>query len=179
MTGFTVFNDEVLFATRPLSLVDGSVIDLLISRASRNARKRCRMCFHAAPDAPFHDMLIVHGAEAFVPAHKHFTRSETLHVVSGRALAAVFDNDGNMTDACEMSRDAVFHYHMPPDTYHSLLIESDWFVFQESTTGPFDATDSGTAPWSPDENNMSAVASARNDWRARAETLITSRSAKS
>lgn len=172
MPKFTVFNDEVLYATAPLSLVDGEVIDVLIKRARNNPRKRCRMCFHAGPDAPFHDMLIVHGAGAFVPAHKHFGRSETLHVVSGHAIAVIFDESGAVVDAAEMSRDAVFHYHMPPDTFHSLVIESEWFVFQESTTGPFNANDSSTAIWNPDADDPAAVSRAQQVWHRDAQDII-------
>jgi len=72
----------------------------------------------------------------------------------------------------EMSRDAVFQQHMPPDTFHSLLIESEWFVFQETTTGPFNANDSSTAIWSPDANDSAAVTRAQQDWQRNAHDIL-------
>lgn len=161
-----------MFSNEPLALVDQSMIDTLIGFAAANPRQRCRICFHPEPTAKFHDMLIVHGRDAFVPAHRHSHRSESLHVVDGAARLVVFSDDGDVTGAAHMSRADVFHYHMPPATYHTLLIESDWFVFQEGTTGPFDPDDSDDAAWNPITSDKNATRAAQANWVKESEPFI-------
>ena len=66
-----------------------------------------------------------------------------------------FDDEGVITDVIELggpSSGRVFFNRIADSRYHSLVITSDFFVFHETTKGPFIAgnrTDTVFAPWAP------------------------------
>jgi len=153
-------SEEVLYATADIATVSRRHIDALKVRAQRTRRKRCRLCTHPDAADPLHGMLIVHGREAYVRPHRHFGKSESLHVIEGSAMMMVFDEEGRMTKAValgEFESGERFYYRIPEGVFHSLLITSDWFVFHESTTGPFDRTKTENATWAPEDGDDDAV----------------------
>ena len=153
-------NEEVLYTTAGIATLGDADIAALKERAAKNPRKRCRICTHPDASAELHGMLIVHGRDAYVRPHRHAGKAETLHVIEGTADLVVFDEDGAVirTQAlAPVGSGGNFYYRMPEGVFHSLLITSDWLVFYESTTGPFDRTKTENAPSSPEEGNVDAV----------------------
>ncbi|MAF95239.1 MAG: cupin [Rhodospirillaceae bacterium] len=149
-------SEEVLYTTADIATAGDADIAALKERAARNPRKRCRLCTHSDSLAELHGMLIVHGRDAYVRPHRHAGKAETLHVIEGTAVLVVFDGDGAITRAealAPVGSGRSFYYRMPEGVFHSLLITSDWLVFYESTTGPFDRTKTENAPWSPEDGD--------------------------
>ncbi len=105
-------------------------------------------------------MLIVVAKECYIRPHKHLVKSETFLVLEGSAQAILFDDAGRVRNVLEMGPPGcgrTFFYRMPEAMYHGLLIESDWLVFLETTSGPFDPAKSVDAAWAPDEGDSAAV----------------------
>lgn len=147
---------EVYYAPPGFVAVGDAEIDWLIARAAALPRRRSRLCLHKDPQAPVHDMLIVHHRSCYVRPHRHFTRSETLSVLRGTATAILFGEAGIVSQLVPlgaMGSGRVSMYRMPPLLFHGLVIDSEWLVFLETTTGPFDAQGSEFSPWSPDGKN--------------------------
>jgi len=142
---------EVLYATGATAAVDDSDIAELKRLAALNPRRRCRICFHSGPDAALHEMLIVHEKGAWVPPHKHLGRDESIHVVEGSALLITFSEDGGVAETVRLGQNGDIYCRLPGDVFHTLLIESDWFVFHETTLGPFIPLNTVFAPWAPKE----------------------------
>ena len=152
MIDFKAESPEVLYTTQDFSTVGAEEIAMLKARAGDNPRRRCRLCFHRDPAGTLHDMLIVIGQNAYVQPHLHIGKEESLHVVEGAAVVLTFDETGDVTRAFDIGApgtDRPFFYRMPEQSYHSLLIASEWLVFHESTIGPFDPSKTRAAPWSP------------------------------
>lgn len=146
-------NAEVYYTDGPFAAATADSVDLLKRLAADNPRKRCRLCFHADPSAPLHEMLIVHHRDAYVRPHWHVGKSESLAVVEGDALAVMFDEVGGVADVLPLApygRSGVHYYRMPEGMCHSLLIRSEWLVFQETTSGPFDPARTQFPTWAPD-----------------------------
>ena len=63
----------------------------------------------------------------------------SFNVISGSADLLIFDNKGNIKKKILISdkKKGVGFYRMRKLTYHSLIIKSDYFIFQEVTKGPF------------------------------------------
>lgn len=144
---------EVYYAPPGFVAIGDAEVDWLIARARELPRKRSRLCLHKDPQAPVHDMLIVHHQSCYVRPHRHHTRSETFSVLRGEATALLFDEIGNIEDLISLGISGsgrVSTYRMPPKLFHGLIIESEWLVFMESTIGPFDVQSSESASWSPD-----------------------------
>ena len=161
-------NEEVLYTDERLVTVGSRDIEELKDLATRNRRKRIRLCAHRDVDDKVHEMLIVHAKDAYVRPHKHLTKSESFHIIEGTADVVIFDEEGTATDLVKMgdhSSPWSFYYRISEPYYHTVLIRSDFLVFHETATGPFIRSDSVMAPWSPEEDDVRAVAefSARLD----------------
>lgn len=149
---FRIESPEVVYTDQSFSLLGADAVSFLKLQAEATPRRRCRICCHPAPDAALHDMLIVHGRDAYVRPHKHLGKSESLHVVEGCATLVTFNEDGAIVQSCRLAPAAEggnFLYYMPSGMFHTLLIESEWFVFHEATIGPFDRSTTIEASWSP------------------------------
>lgn len=80
-------------------------------------------------------------------------------VIEGAAKALVFDEGGSVETVIDMSppnSGGQFFYRMPEGIFHTLIFQSEWFVFLETTIGPFDPAQSEGAPWAPDEVDPTA-----------------------
>lgn len=171
---------EVYYTRAPFAVADIDTVDLLKRLAEDNPRKRCRLCFHADPSAAVHEMLIVHHRSAYVRPHWHVGKTESLAVVEGEALGVVFAETGDIAEVFPLASYGAkrcYYYHMPERTCHSLLIESEWLVFQETTAGPFNPTDTGFPTWAPDGRDPEIADTYRLALLARTRDFIRNREA--
>ena len=156
----TKFNDEVLFATDAIVQIDASDIEELKQKAKKNPRKRIRICVHKDKKDQIHEMLIVHEKSCYVRPHKHFNKTESFHIIEGKADIILFHEDGTIDQIISMGDIASglkFFYRLPPSRFHTLLIHSEALVFHEITNGPFRAEETTLASWSPKETDLDAV----------------------
>lgn len=96
---------------------------------------------------------------SYVRPHRHFTKSETLTVLDGAVTTLLFDTGGAVTTRQRMSTyesGCAFFYRMPPGIFHTIHFETEWFVYLETTTGPFNPADTEAAPWAPPETDVAA-----------------------
>jgi cupin fold WbuC family metalloprotein len=168
--GYRVESSEVFYTSDGVAFAGAGDIAFLKARAANNARGRARLCFHQAPDAAVHEMLIVHHRACYVRPHRHKTNSESLQVIEGTARAVFFSDDGSVERTVTMSGVAGSsrsYYRIPPCVWHSLLIESEWLVFMEVTQGPFSRENTEFALWAPDGTDEDAVRRYRSDLTVR------------
>jgi cupin fold WbuC family metalloprotein len=148
---------EVYYSDGSFLASDGRIIDLLKDGATRSPRRRCRLCFHAGPEAPQQEMLIVMHKGSYVRPHRHFGKVETLTVVEGQCDALLFDEGGNVSETIPMAPPPQpFFYRMPERLFHTLIFRSEWLVFLETTIGPFDPGRTEQATWAPAETDPEA-----------------------
>lgn len=149
---FVFASPESAFFQGQCAALDRAAIDGLRAAAGRSPRRHARLCIHADADAALHEMFIFHRAGAYVRPHLHLGKAESLHVVSGSASAVIFAADGGIAaihplGACDSGRR--FFLRFDEGVFHTLLIESDEFIFHETTLGPFRREDTVFAPWAP------------------------------
>lgn len=127
--------------------------------AAGTLRRRCRICFHPDPDAPAQEMLIAMHRSSYVRPHRHFTKSETLTALEGTVTTLLFDEGGAVTTRLPLGPfggGRAFFYRMPAGVFHTISFETEWFIYLETTMGPFDPADSEAAPWAPPETDADA-----------------------
>jgi len=152
-------NEEVLYGEEPIIKVTSNDIQWLKNKAGRNERKRIRLCAHRDIEDSVHEMIIIHTQDTYVRPHKHLGKSESFHIVEGRADVILFDDIGNVSHVIRMGKyetGLIFYYRISMPVYHTLLIHSDMLVFHETTSGPFNRTDTIFARWSPNEDDKEA-----------------------
>ena len=123
-------------------------------------RRRTRLCVHRSAEDRLHEMLIVHHREAYVRAHRHLGKAESMHIIKGETDLVLFDGAGAVTEVITMGEfgsGRPFYYRMSDAIYHSLIIRSEWLVFHEVTSGPLRREESEFAPWAPADDDALAV----------------------
>jgi cupin fold WbuC family metalloprotein len=74
-------------------------------------------------------------------------------VIEGQADALLFDDSGSVTRRVSMTtldNRGSFSYYMPAGIYHTIIPRAPWYVFVETTQGPFDERGMEGPSWSPD-----------------------------
>ena len=150
---------EVYYRTGDIRTVTPNDIEFLKANALTNPRKRCRICMHNGPQDSIHEMVIVHHRDAYVRPHAHKSRGESLQVLAGRATAVFFNDLGTVTQKISLAAPGEgdpsrpYFYRTNPGAFHALLIESEWLVFHEMTSGPFRRDDTLFPAWAPDSDD--------------------------
>lgn len=143
---------DILRAGAESPAVTAAIIDELKRRAVVSPRRRARWCAHPGNDADTHEMVIVLAKDSCIPPHRHPGRAETLCVLEGRAKAWFFDETGRVLRCLHMTTPTgggTFLYRTKPEEFHTLELETDFFVFLETTRGPFDPSSNEVAPFAP------------------------------
>lgn len=152
----TEFNPEVLFTSADITKLRAIDLDFLKEKSLNNQRKRIRLCAHKGIEDKVHEMIIVHGKDAYVRPHKHIGRSESLHVIEGEAFAFMFTEEGEVSEVVHLgdkNSGLVFYYRISSAVFHNLVIVSDFFVFHEAVQGPFDRSKIIFASWAPQDDD--------------------------
>lgn len=165
MTDFTELAPNILAATVPSVLITPRSIEELKRRAAASPLQRARILAHADPIAPLHEMLIVQTQAVYVRPHRHFGKSESVHVIDGCAKIVYFNDRGEIEESFDVgpaSSDNPFFLRNESPRWHTQVVLSPFFVFHEVTSGPFRREDTEFAPWAPDENDKQTVVAFQN-----------------
>jgi len=157
---FKKFNDEVFYSGDSIVKVRRDDIYQLKQFARQTPRERSRLCAHKDIDSSVHEMLIVHAKDIYIRPHKHLGKSESFHVMEGKADVIIFSENGAVLDLIEMGDyggGKVFYYRLSEPLFHTIIIRSEVVVFHETTNGPFRREDMIFAEWSPNDNEEDAI----------------------
>jgi cupin fold WbuC family metalloprotein len=153
-------NAEVFYADEPIVQVDAAAVGQLQAAAGASPRKRVRLCAHRDVNDAVHEMLIVLARGTYIRPHQHPGKSESFHVIRGRADVVLFTDAGDVQQVIPLGDHAsgrCFYYRLSDPVYHTVIVHSDEFVVHETTRGPFDPAETLFAPWAPDESELDAV----------------------
>ncbi len=172
-------SDEVYVAEGTVVQVRATDVTELLANASKNARRRSRLCAHPDASDRLHEMLIVLDRTTYIRPHRHAEKSESFHIIDGLLDVVLFHDDGTIRDVVRMGpyhTGRVFYYRLMDNCYHSVIIRSDYALFHETTNGPFQRGDTEFAPWSPAEGDATAGEYLKKVW-AEIETASPGRAA--
>jgi cupin fold WbuC family metalloprotein len=163
-------NPEVYQAEGRVVWASGENVRFLKERAAENPRGRARLCAHPGPEDLTHEMLVCLRADNWIRPHYHVGMVESFHCVEGEMLVLLFNDDGTVLETVPMG-DArsgrAFYYRQTKPTYHTLIVLSDFVVFQEVTQGPWKRENTVLAPWAPAEGTDGKLRGYIADLRAR------------
>jgi len=147
---------DVWYAEGIEAFVGPDEIAFLKEHAAASARQRARICLHENVESVVHEMVIVHGRSCYVRPARHPHKRETMTVLEGTATAVFFDDSGAITSTHQLSANGAKMWRVPPNTWHGLVITSDWLVFYEVSKGPWQPAASEYPGWAPDQHEPSA-----------------------
>lgn len=134
-------------------------IDFLKGELERSGRLRMRFCAHQSRDEKIHEMFIIVKKEGYIRPHKHSVKTESLHILEGRADTVIFDEQGQVAEVIKMGDYASglqFYYRMSQPRYHTLVLKSDYLVFKETADGPFNRAETLFPAWAPQDADSEA-----------------------
>lgn len=157
---FISASEEVYYADEQIVVVNSVDIANLKDYASNATRRKSRLCAHQNVESTLHEMLIVHPHGTYVRPHRHHNKSESLHIIDGKASVFFFDENGRVTrklDMGEYQSGLPFFYRIDEPIFHALLVRSEILIFHEVTGGPFFRSDTEFPSWAPDELDVRGV----------------------
>ena len=150
--------DRISSATSPgvfhchrWGIVWGSaVIQELKAVAALNDRQSARLCLHPNPAAEHQEMLIVLAKASRERPQRRTIGFDTKVVIDGRATLRYYAPDGELSRSQQLGSPESLYVHTCTSEYHSLKVESDYFVFLEILKGPFTSDTTEFAEWQND-----------------------------
>lgn len=142
--------NEALYATGSLIAITAKHIAVLKSEVHSSPRQRVRICTHPGVDDALHEMFVCYTKEAKVAPHKHVGKDETFYVMEGEMSLILYNDHGDVKNILRMGdpqSGKAFCVRVPRDTYHTVILHSEYCVLHEHTPGPFDRADTVWASW--------------------------------
>ena len=73
--------------------INKSTIEELKKKALKSPRNMARLLMHISSNDHVQEMLIVFGKNALIPPNKSLNKSESLHLIEGKILLIIFDDN--------------------------------------------------------------------------------------
>jgi|TARA_B110000495_G_C22996430_1_gene587466 cupin fold WbuC family metalloprotein len=145
---------EAFYTRQSITEVNDSTVDFLRGKVDESPRKRVRLCLHDDVENPLHEMAIVLGRGSYIRPHKHEGKTESFHIIEGRLSVVFFDDQGRVEKVIRMgpcNSGLTFFYRLATSCFHSVIPESEYVIFHETTNGPFNPEETEYAKWAPPE----------------------------
>jgi cupin fold WbuC family metalloprotein len=123
--------------------------------------KRARLCLHRSTADAIQEMIIALHKTSYVRPHRHPGKTESFHVLDGRLMVVLFDDEGAILGRLPLGPPAsgrAVVYRLNASHWHTVLVEDEFAVFHETVGGPFDPTRTEFASWAPEPTAEKAVA---------------------
>ena len=150
----TFFPDQDIIEVLPEQL------ESLKKAAGAAPLRRARLCLHPNEHDPVHEMVIVMFRDSYNGPHRHRDKSESFHVIEGRLVVVLFDDQGNVTRRIRLGPPGsgeTFLYRLPKNRWHTIVPLTEYIIIHEATTGPFAPGQVEFASWAPDGKDAEEV----------------------
>lgn len=140
----------VYYTTNPILSLNYRTIEYLIKNMEKDNFEKIRLCTHHSVEDLLHEMIIILKKNAYVRPHKHLYKSESFHVIKGEAEIILFDDDGKTREIItlgDQNSGKNFYYRLDCPLFHTVKVSSEYFIFHETTQGPFDSRETIYPDW--------------------------------
>lgn len=144
-----------------MKVIDNKLFDSLTEEARINPRLRKNYNFHDSLDEPIHRLLNAVEPGTYVQPHRHSNpdKEEIFFVLRGKIVFFIFNDDGSIEKAIEMSPDSdVKGLEIRAGVWHSLVVVESGTILYEIKSGPYvRLSPENIAPWAPAPDDKKAV----------------------
>ena len=133
-------DNNVFILNDQIPLLDKKKFNFLIDKAKKSKNHRARFCAHKNSKKKLHEMFIVLTKKCQIKPHKHKFKEESLHVIYGMTDLLIYNNKSKLKKKIKLgtfSSGKTFYYRINNESFHTLDVKSKYFIFHESTSGPF------------------------------------------
>ena len=143
-----LFKNEKNFIT-----IDKKFIDVLKRECSNSEKNMSRLLMHLSTEDNVQEMLICFGKKTLIPPNKSSNKSESLHVIEGKLLLIIFDDNGKVNNKIIMKpygdNESFFIYRFNKCEWHTMIALTDNVVVHEILEGPFAKSENEIPIWIP------------------------------
>jgi len=153
MTSQTQPSTCIIQSTDAVAVIDAGTVRRMRDLAVTSPDGRARLCLHHALSDPVQEMIMALTSANCYPVHRHRDKAESYHILDGDLAILIFDDHGKVVQRELLSssaQDAGKAARISPMLWHAVIALSPVVVFHETTSGPFRAGQSETAPFCPE-----------------------------
>ena len=157
MDNYNKINEEVYYFNKPITYISNKDIKFIKNKAKKNYSQKCRLCTHKNEKDNFQEMFIVHTKNCYIRPHYHIDKVESLQVIEGKADLYIFNTSGHVISKKLLGdplSKRTYYYRINKKIIHMLIIKSDFFVFKETASKPFNRKMMIFPKWSPEYFNF-------------------------
>ena len=150
----TFVHDEEIF------FVDADILGKLKLAAKKDPLGRSRLCLHRSHSDTVQEMIVALRKGFYVRPHKHIGKTESFHIIEGAIVVVFFDDNGSVIRTLKMAHlgdNKPYIYRLSAEIWHTALPVTDFVIFHEIISGPFDRSSSEFPLWAPDENDTKGI----------------------
>ena len=134
--------------------------------AIKSPRNRYRLCLHSDHSHLTQEMIVCLKGFSYFHPHLHpANRSESYHMIEGMLDVYLLDETGALIDTIKLgapntigTESRSFMYRLSKPIYHLTIPRSEWTVYHEILTGPFNKdTTVHYASFAPSEDETEAT----------------------
>ena len=151
----SIFFEEAEFNQKSIKVISHKQIEYLKQKTLESKRNRYRLCLHSDVDHLTQEMIICLKGNNYFRTHKHpINYSESYFILEGIDIY-LFDDTGNFIEKVKLdSHGGSFYYRLSDPIYHLVIPRSEWTIYHEVATGPFNKkTSIQYADFAPKENS--------------------------
>jgi cupin fold WbuC family metalloprotein len=134
-------SEEAYYALGDIFSIGETELNVLRKEVMNTSRQRVRICCHRNTLAPLHEMFVCYTKSTRIQPHKHLAKDESFHVLEGNLDLIFYNGTGDVIDIVPMAAKGSskpFYYRVPRDTYHAVVVNSNYCILHEATAGPFE-----------------------------------------
>jgi|GEM_PF-447320 len=146
------------FSVNPVTSVGRRLMDEL-KRTAEATGENARLSLHEGPnDDGVHEMIIYQHRARIHPPKKHLNKSKSFHIIEGKMLMMIFDEEGALIDHKVIGENGDVYYRINKGVYHADFPVTDYVIHHETTEGPFlGENDCIFAPWAPARDDIDGL----------------------
>ncbi len=131
--------ENTLFFSGDIFVLDDIQIAKLKQIALNHPLKRSRLCLHKNREEAVQEMIIVAHRDSYFEGHQHpLTKPESYHIIEGELEVNIFSDTGQVIKKILLSHNANPRmYRIQGNIWHQPIPISEWVVYHEVYTGPF------------------------------------------
>lgn len=160
MNDLTMLSPEAYQAENQIKKFGQDSIEFLKKAILKSNRNRSRICSHPSTDEELHEMFVIYGKDTYVRPNKHFGKDESIFVLEGSCDVCFFSDTGDIIKKISLGEEKSglpYYCRIPKEIFHTVVINSEFLVLFEATSGPFDPLDTFYANWSPEETDFQGI----------------------
>ena len=150
--------------TNEVTVISQDIIEGLKTKAILSPQKIFRFCLHNNVSSALQQMIVVMHKDTLFSPHRHpANKIESIHLIEGEMDVVFFSDGGEIQKIVKLSHNSVgsaFLYRIEDRQWHLPISLTEWVVFHEIYTGPYDKSlDVEFAPFAPSPFNKKLLRS--------------------